>query len=76
MYSDSRYVFLLYLRDFEMVEAAGIEPASESRSIQSSTSVVYLLHSLSAAPANRLYESVAHCATADYVRGQQTFTAS
>ena len=59
-----------------MVEARGIEPLSENRFIRSSTSVVYLLHSLFAAPTNRLYESVAHCATADYVRPQQTFTAS
>lgn len=59
-----------------MVEARRIELLSENRFIRSSTSVVYLLHSLFAAPTNRLYESVAHHATTEYVRHQQTFTAS
>ena len=59
-----------------LLEAAGIEPASENRSIRSSTSVVCLLISRNAAPTNRLCIPAAHCATADYVRPQQTFTAS
>ena len=61
---------------FSLVEAAGIEPASENRFIRSSTSVVCHLISRNAAPTNRLCEPAAHCATADYVRPRQTFTAS
>jgi len=37
-----------------VVEARGIEPLSENQFIRVSTSVVYPLHSLAAAPINRL----------------------
>ena len=43
----------------DVVEAAGIEPASENLSAELSTGVVYLWYSLCPPPTNRLRSSVA-----------------